>query len=121
MKALRALAGAAIVCAQLVSTPATAAPVCVTKADFATFLARQLPAARAVVLQAKDAGVLLASLARATNSTPVAADELMVVDLSPEAPALKVVAFRGGCMTMIGTFERRTVTRALNEVSRNGA
>ena len=121
MKAPRMLAGAAMLCAQLIATSAHAVPACMTKADFAAILAKELPAARVVVFEAREAGLFLASIARSTNTPPVQADALMIVDLSPGMPVVKVVVFRNGCAAQIGTIDRRIVTRAVNDVTRDGA
>lgn len=121
MKALRGFAGVTILCAQLLMSHAHAAPDCMTRAGLAAFLVKELPAAKAVVLEARDASVLLVALARATGSAPPTADALVIIDPLPQSAVLKIVLFKGDCAVQVGTFDRRTVTRALNDVSRAGA
>ncbi len=65
--------------------------------------------------------MILASLAKATNTVAPAADGLMIVDVSPAAPAVKVVVFRNSCLERIGTFPKHLVTRALNDLAKLGA
>jgi hypothetical protein len=112
---------AALFAIVLVAATANASTRCVTGSELEAFLARQAPAASARSFGGEDAKMILASLANATNTVAPAADGLMIVDLSPVAPAVKIVVFRNGCMERIGTFPRHIVTRALNDLAKLGA
>ena len=115
------VARAALIAFVLLAGSAEAQNHCVTKSEFGVFLTREAPAAKTKMFNGEDATLILASLAKATNTAAPVADELMIVDLSPDLAAVKAVVFRNGCMQRIGTFPRALVTRALNDLAKLGA
>lgn len=115
------VARAALFAFVLLAGNAEAQNQCVTKSEFGAFLAREAPAAKTKLFGGDDAALILASLAKATNTAAPPADELMIVDLSPGLAAVKAIIFRNGCIERIGTFPKVLVTRALNDLAKLGA
>lgn len=121
MKNLWRAMSVALLCLMTAAASAAATSQCVTTTALVTFLKQQAPVATVQLLDRDGARLLLAELAEATNTTAPEADAVMVVDLSPELPVMKIVVFRAGCVDRVGTFPRRAVVRALNALSRAGA
>ena len=112
---------AALLAFVLLAGIAEAQNQCVTKSEFVAFLAREAPAANVTSFGGGDAKLILASLAKATNSAAPPADELMIVDLAQDLSAVKAIVFRNGCLERIGTFPKSLVTKALNDLAKLGA
>jgi len=119
MAFLRILAGALALGLLLLASGAEAA--CASRAELALLIAQRLPQAKVVVLGAAEAKLFLAAFNRMPPPTELAADEIVIVDPAPGAPALRLVLFEGGCMTSMGAVPRPVIRALLNDIARSGA
>jgi len=119
MATLRILAGALALCLSLFASDALAA--CASRAELARLIAERLPQAKVIVLGAANARLFLAAFNRIPPTTEFAADEIVIIDPAPDAPALSIVLFERGCMTRMGPVPRPVVRALLNEIARSGA
>ena len=119
MATIRILAGALALCLSLLASDAQAA--CASRAELAHLIAQRLPQAKVIVLGAAEARLFLAAFNRIPPATEFAADEIVIVDPAPDAPALSIVLFEQGCMTRMGPVPRPVVRALLNEIARGGA
>ncbi|MGQ0485713.1 MAG: hypothetical protein ACT4SY_10220 [Hyphomicrobiales bacterium] len=119
MAILRILAGALALCLSLFAADAQAA--CASRAELARLIAERLPQAKVIVLGAAEARLFLAAFNRMPPPTVFTADEIVIVDPAPDAPALRIVLFEWGCMTRMGPVPRPVVRALLNEIARGGA
>jgi hypothetical protein len=115
----RCLAGALALCLSVLASGAQAD--CTTRAGLAHLIAQRLPQAKVVVLGAAEAKLFLAAINRMPPPTELSADEIVIVDPAPDAPALSIVLFEHGCMTRIGTMPRPVMRAILNDIARSGA
>ena len=116
MTGLRYLAGALALC--LISVQAHAA--CATRETFAAFVAERFPHAQVTVLGKIDARLFLAAINRLARP-PLAADEIVIVDVTKTGSAVPVALFERGCMTRLGALPRPVMRTILNIIARNGA
>jgi len=116
MNRLRYLAGA-LLCL-LCSASANAS--CVSREALLGFVAERYPQARLVVLAKSDARVFLAAVNRMARP-PLAADEIVIVDVAHTGAAVPVGLFEAGCLTRLGALPRPFVRAMLNLIARHGA
>ncbi len=119
MATLRILAGALALGLSLLASGAEAA--CASRAELASLIAQRLPQAKVIVLGAAEAKLFLAAFNRIPPPTELTADEIVIVDPAPDAPALRIVLFEWGCMTRIGAVPRPVIRALLNDIARSGA
>jgi len=119
MTSLRILAGALALGLSLLAPSAEAA--CATRAELASLIAQRLPQAKVMVLGGPDARLFLAAFNRIPPPTALTADEIVIVDPAPDAPALRIVLFERGCMTRMGAVPRPVIRALLNDLARSGA
>ncbi len=119
MAIFRCLAGALALCLSLIASDAQAA--CASRAELTLLIAQRLPQAKVIVLGEADAKLFLAAFNRMPPPTELAADEIVIVDPAPGAPALRIVLFERGCMTRMGAVPRPVLRALLNDIARGGA
>lgn len=119
MAFFRILAGALALGFLLLAPGAEAA--CASRAELALLIAQRLPQAKVMVLGGSEARLFLAAFNRIPPPTALAADEIVIVDPAPDAPALRIVLFERGCMTRMGAVPRPVIRALLNNIARSGA
>ena len=117
MTGLRYFAGALALCF-LFSMPANAA--CARKEMLTAYVAERFPQAQTIVLAKSDARLFLAAVNRG-GRPPLAADEIMIIDVTGTGAALPVALFENGCLTRLGALPRPVVRAILNMIARYGA
>jgi|GEM_PF-2581617 len=117
MTGLRYFAGALGLCL-LCSAQADAS--CAAKQTFTAFVAERFPHAQVTVLDEIDARLFLAAMNR-TARPPLAADGIVIVDVTETGTAVPVALFERGCMTRLGALPRPVMRSILNIIARNGA
>lgn len=120
MTGLRNLAGALALCLLSSASAMAADQSCATRAALAVLIAERLPQARVMVLEKAEARLFLATVNRIAP-VPLTADEIVIVDGAPAAPAVRVVLFEAGCMTRVGNLPRAVVRAILIAIARGGA
>ncbi len=121
MTGLRYLAGALALCIAL-STPVMAkGENCATREALMAFVGARLRQAEVTVLQKFEARLFLAAVKRIVPAAALAADEIVIIDSAPEAPAVHVALFEAGCMTRVGHLPRPVLRAILNFIARSGA
>ncbi|MGH6820996.1 MAG: hypothetical protein ACREDU_09075 [Methylocella sp.] len=123
MTGLRNLAGAlALAFSLLVPGNAMAAgEPCTSRAALTAFVGASFPEARIFVLEKAEARLFLATLIGMAPNAQLAADEILIADTAPAAPAVRVVLFKEGCMSRMGVLPRSVVRATLIAIARSGA
>lgn len=119
MAIFRILAGALALGLSLLASNAQAA--CAHRPELASLIAQRLPQAKVTVLGAAEAKMFLAAFNRMPPPSELTADEIVIVDPAPDAPALRIVLFERGCMTRMGSVPRPVIRVLLNDIARSGA
>jgi hypothetical protein len=119
MAKFRMLAGALALC--LFYASAGAGADCMSRADLARLITERMPSAKTIVLAESEAKLFLAAFNRIPPPTEFSADEVVIVDPQPGAPALRLALFEAGCMARTGNVPRPVIRLLLNEMARGGA